>query len=158
MIDLEGVLTDHSDRLALLQQRTQADPRNRTAWKEYYKAIMEDAPRTCIMDMVHDWLEEGIRPLIYSTRFQNKYNHEAEWLKKHELLGHIDFTQRMPTQTKIKGPDLVVEWVNRFQPTMIIDDRDEVREKIEVLHPQIEVYNWTDFDPIVITVKRGDIE
>ena len=155
MIDLEGVLSDHTDRLALLQHRTQSDPRDRTAWKKYYAAIMDDEPRTEIMDLVHDWLAAGIKPLVYSTRFANKYNHEREWLKMHGLWGHVDLIQRMPAHSKIKGPDLVAQWVDKFRPTVIIDDREEVRSNIQLHAPQIEVYNWTDFEPIIKTV-RGD--
>ena len=153
MIDLEGVLSDHTDRLALLQSRTQSDPRDRTAWKKYYAAIMEDQPRTVIMDMVHEWLDDEVKVLVYSTRFMNKYQHEIEWLKKHELWGRVAFIQRMPKETKIKGPDLVVSWMPKLRPTLVIDDREEVRNKIELIAPEIEVYNWTDFDCIPRTVK-----
>lgn len=146
MIDLEGVLSDHTDRLALLKERTEGRRRDRTAWKNYYKAIMDDQPRIVIMDMVHDWLAEDIRPIIYSTRFRNKYKHEEEWLRKHELWGHVEFIQREPHQTQIKGPDLVVQWVQQYRPDLIIDDRREVGIKLQIDAPTVTVYHPNDFE------------
>lgn len=140
LVDFEGVLSDHTDRLALLQSRTQTKIRDRTAWKDYYKAIMEDQPRTHIMDLVHDWLAADIRPTIYSTRFMTKYNYEEQWLRKYELSGHVDLIQRLPHQTKIKGPDLVLQWVREHQPEIVIDDRVEVRDKLRGLYAGMMVY------------------
>jgi len=140
LVDLEGVLSDHTDRLALLQSRTQDNKRDRTAWKDYYKAIMEDQPRTHIMDMVHDWLDADIRPIIYSTRFINKYKHEEAWLRKHELFERVELIQRLPHQTAIKGPDLVLQWVRQYEPEIVIDDRIEVRDKLRGLYAGMMVY------------------
>ena len=78
LVDLEGVLTDHTDRLALLLSRTQDNKRDRTAWKDYYKAIMEDQPRMHILDMVHDW----------------SHHHSL-------LLGRVSFQGSLPTSNRI---------------------------------------------------------
>jgi hypothetical protein len=145
LVDLEGVLTDHTDRLSLLQSRTADNKRDRTAWKDYYKAIMEDQPRTHIMDMVHDWLDADIRPIIYSTRFVNKWKHEEEWLRKHDLLGRVELIQRLPHQTAIKGPDLVLQWVRQHKPEIVIDDRVEVRDKLRGLYAGMMVYGPNAF-------------
>jgi len=145
LVDLEGCLSDHTDRLALLQSRTQDNKRDRTAWKDYYKAIMEDQPRTHIMDMVHDWLDADIRPVIYSTRFINKYKHEEAWLRKYELFERVELIQRLPHQTAIKGPDLVLQWVRQYEPEIVIDDRIEVRDKLRGLYAGMMVYGPNAF-------------
>ena len=78
MVDLEGTLSDHTVRLAKLQANTQTDIRHRPSWKEYYKGLIDDAPRQHILDLMNDWIENDLRPLVYSTRFINKYNHEEQ--------------------------------------------------------------------------------
>ena len=145
MVDLEGTLSDHQDRLRVLQAATEADPRDREAWKIYYKGLPDDEPRHAVMLTVRDWIREGLRPLIYSTRFINKYNHEEEWLRGYELWEHVDLIQRLPTETRIKGPDLVVQWVKTFRPEVIIDDREEVRDKCRGLVPGMVIYGPDDF-------------
>ena len=145
MVDLEGTLSDHTRRLAVLQASTEADPRDREAWKTYYKGLPNDEARHHIMLLVREWIKEGIRPLVYSTRFINKYNHEEEWLRGHELWEHVDLLQRQPTETRIKGPDLVAQWVKEFQPTVLIDDREEVRERCIGLVPGMIIGGPEDF-------------
>jgi len=140
MVDLEGTLTDHTTRLAILQANTKTDVRHRPSWKEYYKGLIEDKPRQHILDLMHEWIENEICPLVYSTRFINKYNHEEQWLRAHDLWGKVDLIQRLPTQTKIKGPDLVVQWVKKYRPEIVIDDRDDVRNKLRGLVPGMKVY------------------
>jgi len=140
MIDLEGTLSDHTARLATLMDKTKDDVRHRPSWKEYYKGLIHDEPRPHMMELVQEWIENDFRPLVYSTRFVNKYNHEVEWLKINELWGKVDLIQRHPTQTKIKGPDLVVQWVKEKRPEIIVDDRKEVRDKIRALGMQTLVY------------------
>ena len=147
MVDLEGTLSDHTDRLATLQRETADDPRDRGAWKKYYMGLLEDEPRHQIMIMVREWIREGVRPLIYSTRFTNKYRHEEAWLRGHELWEHIDLLQRDPTQTRTPGPDLVAEWVQEFKPEIVIDDREEVRERLRGLVPGLVIYGPHDFGP-----------
>lgn len=141
MIDLEGTLSDHSRRLATLRAETLSNTHDRDAWKKYYKGLPDDEPRHPIMIMLREWIREGMRPIIYSTRFVNKYNHEEEWLRGHELWEDIDFVQRQPHQTKIKGPDLVASWVRSFEPSVLIDDREEVREACRGLIPGLVIYN-----------------
>ncbi len=134
MIDLEGTLSDHSGRLAtLLANEEKYKKRDRTAWKTYYAGLIDDPPRPHIMSLVREYIEEDIRPLIYSTRFINKYKHEEAWLKLHGLWDQVDLLQREPHMTKIKGPDLVVQWVRQHDPLFIVDDRDEVRELVTAL-------------------------
>jgi hypothetical protein len=140
LVDLEGTLTDHTARLAILLANTKTDVRHRPSWKEYYKGLIDDKPRQHILDLVQDWIDNEFRPLIYSTRFINKYNHEEQWLREHNLWGWVDLIQRLPTQTKIKGPDLVVKWVKQYRPEIVIDDRDDVRDKIRGLVPGMKVY------------------
>ena len=137
MVDLEGTLSDHTDRLAtLLEHEEKYKKRDRTHWKKYYAGLLEDPPRPHIMALVREYIAEDIRPLIYSTRFINKYNHEEEWLRQHGLLEHVDLLQRQSHQTTIKGPDLVVQWVREHDPLFIVDDRDEVREKVRRMAAQ----------------------
>ena len=50
-----------------------------------------------------------------------------------------------PHQTKIKGPDLVVQWVRQYDPAIVVDDRDEVRDKIRELHRGIMAYSPNAF-------------
>lgn len=146
MVDLEGTLSDHTDRLATLQAATEADPKNRDAWKIYYRGLIDDEPRPGIMEVVREWIELGIRPLVYSTRFINKYNHEEEWLRGHELWEHVDLIQRLPEQTRIPGPQLVVQWVKEFQPTIIVDDREEVRDQCSGILPGgLTIYSPEEF-------------
>jgi hypothetical protein len=134
MVDLEGTLSDHSTRLAtLLENEEKYVKRDRTAWKEYYKGLIDDPPRSHIMGLVREYISEDIRPLIYSTRFVNKYKHEEEWLKLHGLWGEVDLLQRESHMTKIKGPDLVVQWVRQYEPLLLVDDREEVRELVRAL-------------------------
>lgn len=147
MVDLEGTLSDHTDRLAVLQASTATNPRDRTAWKIYYKGLPDDEPRHEIMFLVRDWIREGIRPLVYSTRFINKYNHEEEWLRGHELWEHVDLIQRLPSQTREPGPHLVEQWVREFKPEIIIDDRPEVRERLQGIIPGLMVLSPEDFQP-----------
>lgn len=139
MVDLEGTLSDHSIRLAtLLENEEQYKKRDRTAWKEYYKGLINDPPRPHIIDLVREYIAEDIRPLIYSTRFINKYKHEEEWLRLHGLWDSVDLLQREPHQTTIKGPDLVCQWVREHEPVFVIDDREEVRELVrEMMTPTI---------------------
>lgn len=136
LIDLEGTLSDHTDRLAILQATTKDDPRHRTAWKEYYKGLIEDEPRPHMMAWLRKWIQDGHRPVIYSTRFINKYNHEAEWLRGQGVSEHVDLVQRQPTQTKTLGPQLVAHWAGIFQPDILIDDREEVRDAVRRIVPK----------------------
>ena len=141
MIDLEGTLSDHTDRLATLQaNQDKYLNRDPTAWKTYYKGLIEDKPRPHIMDLTREYITDGIRPLVYSTRFVNKYNHEEEWLRTHDLWNYVDLIQRLKTETKIKGPDLVLQWVRRYDPEVVIDDRDDVRELIRNAARRTMVY------------------
>jgi len=57
------------------------------------------------------------------------------------LWGKVDLIQRLPTQTTIKGPDLVVQWVKKYRPEIVIDDRDDVRNKIRGIVPGMKVYD-----------------
>jgi hypothetical protein len=146
MIDLEGTLSDHSARLAtLLANEEKYKGRDRESWKKYYKGLLQDPPRGHIMDLVHEYIDSGIRPIIYSTRFVNKYNHERQWLEAHDLFEKVELIQRQPHQTKIKGPDLVVQWVRHYDPAIVVDDREEVRDKIRELHRGIMAYSPNAF-------------
>jgi len=145
LVDLEGTLTDHTDRLRVLQATTQMDPRDRTAWKTYYQGLINDEPREGVMIAVRNWISKGDRPLIYSTRFVNKHNQEEEWLRGHELWEHVDLIQRLPQEPKIKGPDLVCQWVWKYKPTIIVDDRKEVHEILLRDHPHVVVLEPEDF-------------
>ncbi len=145
MVDLEGTLSDHTDRLRVLQATTQADPRDRAAWKTYYQGLIDDEPRDNVMIAVRAWIREGIRPLIYSTRFINKYNQEEAWLRGHELWEHIDLIQRASWEHQIKGPDLVYQWVWRYKPTIVVDDREEVRDILKSQQSQLTVMGPEDF-------------
>ena len=145
LIDLEGTLSDHTDRLRVLQATTQMDPKDRTAWKTYYAGLIDDEPREAVMWAVHAWIQKDIRPLIYSTRFMNKHNQEEEWLRGHELWEHVDLIQRLPRETTIKGPELVSQWVGQYKPTILVDDRKEVHEILLREHPQVVVLEPDDF-------------
>lgn len=134
MVDLEGTLSDHTERLAtLLEDDEKYTKRDRTAWKTYYAGLINDPPRSHIMELVREYISEDIRPLIYSTRFINKYKHEEEWLRLHGLWNEVDLLQRESHMTKIKGPDLVAQWVRQYEPLLLVDDRDEVRELVRQL-------------------------
>jgi len=146
MIDLEGTLSDHTERLALLLANEEKyKGRDPEAWKRYYKGLLHDPPRPHIMSLVHDYIRDGMRPIIYSTRFVNKYNHERQWLEAHDLLNDVELIQRESNQTKIKGPDLVVQWVRHYDPAIVVDDREEVRDKIRELHREIMAYHPNAF-------------
>lgn len=145
LVDLEGCLSDHTERLHTLQEMTQADPKDRTAWKEYYKGLLDDEPREYVLYAVKTWIREEATIVIYSTRFQNKYRHEEEWLRGHELWDHIELLQRTPTETGIKGPMLVAEWAGTMQPDILVDDREEVRELVKSTSPKITVLGPDDF-------------
>jgi len=146
MIDLEGTLSDHSARLGvLLANEKKYKGRDRAAWKQYYSGILHDPPRQHILALVHEYIHDGMRPIIYSTRFVNKYNHERQWLESHDLFDKIDLIQREAHQSKIKGPDLVVEWVRHYDPAIVVDDREEVRDKIRELHRGIMAYSPNAF-------------
>ena len=149
MIDLEGTLSDSSARLGtLLTNEEKYKSRDRETWKKYYKDLLNDPPRPHILALVHDYIRDGMCPTIYSTRFVNKYNHEKQWLEMHNLWGHVRLIQRQPHQTKIKGPDLVVQWVREVDPAIVIDDREEVRDKIRELQRGIMAYHPNAFLPI----------
>ena len=47
--------------------------------------------------------------------------------------------------TKIKGPDLVVQWVLEYDPIILIDDRDEVRELVRALPGATVAYDHKAF-------------
>ena len=145
MVDLEGTLSDHTDRLAILQATTAADPRNREAWKIYYKGLPDDLPRHNVMVAIKDWIKGGNYILVYSTRFKNKYAHEEEWLRDHELFNSVRLRQRDQWETRIEGPDLVAEWAVRDNPTILIDDREEVRDKVKHWCPHTVVLGPSDF-------------
>lgn len=145
MVDLEGTLSDHTDRLAILLATTVADPRNREAWKEYYKGLPDDLPRIPILLAVKKWIEDGQYILVYSTRFKNKHNHEEEWLRGHELFDKVILRQRDQWETRIKGPDLVAEWAMHDRPSILIDDREEVRDKVKHVCPDTAVMGLEDF-------------
>lgn len=141
MVDLEGTLSDHSDRLAtLLEHEDKYKKRDRTHWKKYYAGLINDPPRTHIMALVREYIAEDIRPLIYSTRFINKYNHEEEWLRLHGLWDDVDLLQRESHMTTIKGPDLVVQWVRQYEPIFIVDDREEVRDLVRAMQSPCVAY------------------
>lgn len=146
MVDLEGTLSDHSSRLAtLLENEEKYKKRDRTAWKTYYAGLIDDPPRSHIMELVREYISEDIRPLIYSTRFINKYKHEEAWLKLHGLWDQVDLLQREPHMTKIKGPDLVLQWVREYDPLFIVDDREEVRDLVRALNSPCVAYGPNAF-------------
>ena len=146
MIDLEGTLTDHSRRLAtLLENEEKYKKRDRTAWKEYYKGLIDDPPRPHIMDLVHEWISEDLRPIVYSTRFVNKYNHEEQWLRRHDLFDKVELLLRPSHETKIKGPELILKWVKEREPEIVVDDRDEVRDLLRGSLPRMMVYHPNAF-------------
>ena len=144
MVDLEGTLSDHRERLAVLQRTTTQNPRDREAWKTYYKGLPDDEPRHNVMKLVREWVREGFDVLIYSTRFINKYQNEEEWLRGHELWEGTHLLQRRKDQTRIPGPDLVRQWVLEFEPAVVIDDREEVRDKLRGLVPGMVVFSPED--------------
>lgn len=132
LVDLEGTLSNHDERRDLLVETTHNDPKNRDAWKTYYAGLPDDEPRTDVLDAVKRWMRaDDTRVIIYSTRFINKYNHEEEWLRGHELWDHVELIQRERTQTRIKGPDLVQLWTREYRPSIVVDDRIEVRDLLE---------------------------
>ena len=141
MVDLEGTLSNHDERLAaLLEHEEKYKKRDRTHWKTYYAGLINDEPRSHILQMVREYIAEDIRPLIYSTRFINKYSHEEQWLRLHELWGKVDLLQRQPHQTTIKGPELVCQWVREYDPVFIVDDREEVREAVRAMQSPCIAY------------------
>ena len=155
LVDLEGTLSDHTERLRVLTTNKQKyKGRDPDAWKTYYMGLIDDEPRPHIMELVREWIEEGLSPLVYSTRFINKYNQEEAWLKKHGLWKDVELIQRLPTETKIKGPDLVLQWVRRYEPDIVIDDRDEVRELIRNVMRHTTVYHPNAF--LKPPVERAD--
>jgi len=145
MVDLEGTLSDHTDRLRVLQATTKLNPKDRTAWKTYYRGLVCDEPRENVMYVMREWIQMDIRPLVYSTRFANKYMQEEEWLRGHELWEHVDLIQRPVGEPMIKGPDLVCQWVWKYKPTIVVDDREEVRDILKRQHPQVAVLGPEDF-------------
>ena len=62
-----------------------------------------------------------------------------------DLFDKVDLIQREPHQSKIKGPDLVVQWVRHYDPSIVVDDREEVRAKIRELHRGIMAYHPNAF-------------
>jgi len=145
MVDLEGTLSDHTDRLATLLATTAADPRNRDAWKTYYKGLPDDLPRPQVLLMVKEWIRQGEYVLVYSTRFKNKYAHEEEWLRGHELFNSVRLRQRDQWETRIEGPDLVAEWAVKDKPSILVDDREEVRDSVKHWCPNTTVLGPEDF-------------
>lgn len=145
LCDLEGCLSDHTERLHTLFETTQADPKDREAWKIYYKGLPQDEPRQNMIDAARAWIDAGDRVVIYSTRFQNKYEHEKEWLTTHGLWGGVELLQRGNSERKTKGPALVAMWAGAMQPDILVDDRVEVRDLIAVTSPKIKVYGPGDF-------------
>lgn len=145
MVDLEGTLSDHTDRLRVLQANTQMDPRDRTAWKTYYQGLIDDEPRENVMITLRAWIRTGFRPIIYTTRFVNKYSQEEKWLRGHELWDHVDLIQRPVKGLALNGPELVCQWVWRYKPEIIVDDREEVRDIVRSQHPQVAVMGPEDF-------------
>jgi len=145
MVDLEGTLSDHTDRLATLLATTAADPRNREAWKTYYKGLPDDLPRHNVMEAIKDWIKGGNYILVYSTRFKNKYEHEKEWLVGHELYNKVTLRQRDQWETGIEGPQLVAEWAMHDKPAILVDDREEVRDSVKHWCPHTTVLGPEDF-------------
>ena len=145
MVDLEGTLSDHTDRLAILLATTAADPRNREAWKTYYKGLPDDLPRPDVLFAVREWIRDGHFLLIYSTRFKNKHNHEEQWLRGYKLFESVRLRQRDQWETRILGPDLVAEWALNDKPHILIDDRVEVRDKVKHWCPNTQVLGPEDF-------------
>jgi hypothetical protein len=147
MVDLEGTLSDHTDRLRLLETTTQTDPKDREAWKRYYKGLPDDEPREYVLDAVKRWIRDDYNMIVYSTRFQNKYMHEEEWLRGHELWSHVQLLQRQQTKEErsIKGPDLVAIWASELKPAILVDDREDVRDKVSLCCPDIRVFGPEDF-------------
>ena len=145
LCDLEGCLSNHTERLQTLRDATQTDPKDRDAWKNYYKGLPQDEPRQNMVDAVRTWIDAGDRVIIYSTRFQNKYAHEAEWLTTHGLFEGVELLQRGNSERKTKGPELVAMWAGTMQPDILVDDRVEVRDLVCVTSPKIKVYGPGDF-------------
>jgi hypothetical protein len=162
MVDLEGTLTDHSERIAILLTLTKSDRRNQDAWKTYYAGILSDPPREAVMRYVRTAIQQGERLLVFSTRFANKYRHEEAWLRAHELWEHVELLQRGNTETKIEGPSLVVKWVKEFQPSVFIDDRPEARQMVRGLVPGMLILDpaelQTSFLPMPIKEPTAMIE
>lgn len=144
MVDLEGTLSDSSNRLAVLQRdlALSRDQRDRDAWRRYYKGLLDDPPTDLILK-VRQWMRTNY-VIVYSTRFVNKYQQEEEWLKRHELWDHVDLLQREATDTVIKGPQLVARWVMENRPNLLIDDRAEVRDCCRGLVPGLIVATHED--------------
>jgi hypothetical protein len=145
MVDLEGTMSDHTDRLRVLEATTAADPKNREAWKTYYKGLPDDEPRMDVIRAVREWIKREHFVMVYSTRFANKYRHEEEWLKGHELWEHIELLQRESTETQIKGPNLVAIWAGSIKPDILVDDREDVRALVREHSPDTTVLGPEDF-------------
>jgi hypothetical protein len=146
-VDLEGMLSNHTDRLARLKAATTVDPRAPDAWKIYYKGLPDDEPREQVVLAVRKWIADGHKVIVYSTRFANKYNHEEEWLRGHELWEHIELLQRSNKERTIPGPQLVAIWASELKPDILADDRDEVRSLVSACCPKVLVLELADFDP-----------
>jgi len=146
MVDLEGTLSDHDERRDTLLALTASDPKNRSAWKTYYAGLVDDDPRTDVLDATKQWIQrDDIRVIIYSTRFGNKYHHEEHWLKAHGLWDDVELWNRESTQTKIKGPQLVALWAVELRPKVLVDDREEVRDLVSRLEMHTIVLGPEDF-------------
>lgn len=146
MIDLEGTLSDHTDRLATLQKETFTNSRDSEAWKKYYKGLPNDQPRENMVQAVRKWIEEGVQVTVYSTRFQNKYKHEEAWLRTHGLFEQVELLQRdAHTERTVKGPRLTALWAVELEPSVLVDDRDEVRHEVKLALPGTIVLGPEDF-------------
>jgi hypothetical protein len=143
MCDLEGTLSDHTDRLAVLKQTIDLDPKNRDAWKTYYQGLANDVPREHVIEAVIDWIKSD-EVVIYSTRFQNKYNGETAWLHRHNLWGSVELLLRNPGDRITKGPQLVAIWASELKPKILVDDREEVRTLVRMCCPDTIVMGVDD--------------
>ena len=113
LIDLEGVLSDNSERLKTLLE----SPKKRSDWDRYYNGLIHDEPIEENINLVLEWSGDV---LVYTTRFHTN-GIEKRWLRDHGL--DVDLQMRESYEFRIPGPDLVYAWVNLHDPDMHLDDR-----------------------------------
>lgn len=144
MVDLEGTLSDHTDRLAALKLAIDQNTKDPDAWKTYYQGLANDEPREQVIAAVRDWIKSD-EVVIYSTRFQNKYQGEDLWLRKHNLRDGVELLQRLTAERMTKGPTLVAIWASELKPAVLVDDRQEVRDLVRKCCPETIVMGVEDF-------------
>jgi phosphoglycolate phosphatase-like HAD superfamily hydrolase len=124
IFDIDGTLADIQHRIHHIKEKPKS-------WRKFREGILDDTPHTDIFWLLHTFHSVGCRILIASGRSEYERDLTAFWLYKHGIKGKYEKLY-MRARDDYRGDYIIkkeiLEEMRRdgYNPTMAIDDRDQV--------------------------------